>query len=678
MFCSNCGKEIENGAVFCRYCGAKAAPGAEAAFSGQEPDKRGSKRGMAWKLLCVVGIICVLSFLAVFLYISRRNLASSISMARIEGHIDILDKNGKDLSPVEDMKLYQGYQVDTQEESYAWLDLDSVKLAKMDEESRIQIRSSGKDLEVQVDSGNLYFHIREPLGDDETMNIRTSNMVVGIRGTCGWVEIPDENHMKVYILEGRVRCAVTEPGSGKEQRESVSAGEMAEMSLSEDNEGQIQTSRFMESDIPDFVRKELEKDEALSGKILDASGLDIESEELPEADPKAAFSEALSDLISTYGVFRTNQSGVMSTTQDSWMNPGGVISATILDFDLDGEEEMMVCYTEPSADMSGEYEIMLAMYEAAEGNAVLADKVPLVAYQEWNGAFRLSGNQWMDIFLDVNAVRANGRCYIMFEERQIARAFADGQDNNYWLMVYEDGKWNYAGSFTQDAIGSAGFSYTGYEFENGALVSSQVYYDEQSMWEGTSALYEDFSVAITEFFGKFGIRLISDVDLYGSDVIPMLADDNDKTAIFAFTNRLSATAGQPMAYQCSAILNVDSGSAVFDEAASVPDSDFSGSMPSSSDTVLSGESDYLLPDISSRYLTEEEVSRLSKEDLRLARNEVYARYGRLFNSPDLQDYFNSKSWYHGQIPADQFDESVLNDYERQNLDAIRKAEERIP
>ena len=77
-------------------------------------------------------------------------------------------------------------------------------------------------------------------------------------------------------------------------------------------------------------------------------------------------------------------------------------------------------------------------------------------------------------------------------------------------------------------------------------------------------------------------------------------------------------------------------------------------------------------------LTEEEVSRLSKEDLRLARNEVYARYGRLFNSPDLQDYFNSKSWYHGQIPADQFDESVLNDYERQNLDAIRKAEERIP
>ena len=214
------------------------------------------------------------------------------------------------------------------------------------------------------------------------------------------------------------------------------------------------------------------------------------------------------------------------------MNPGGVISATILDFDLDGEEEMMVCYTEPSADMSGEYEIMLAMYEAAEGNAVLADKVPLVAYQEWNGAFRLSGNQWMDIFLDVNAVRTNGRCYIMFEERQIARAFADGQDNNYWLMVYEDGKWNYAGSFTQDAIGSAGFSYTGYEFENGALVSSQVYYDEQSMWEGTSALYEDFSVAITEFFGKFGIRLISDVDLYGSDVIPMLPDGQVRKSLF--------------------------------------------------------------------------------------------------------------------------------------------------
>ena len=37
--------------------------------------------------------------------------------------------------------------------------------------------------------------------------------------------------------------------------------------------------------------------------------------------------------------------------------------------------------------------------------------------------------------------------------------------------------------------------------------------------------------------------------------------------------------------------------------------------------------DYILPDSSSRILSDSEVSGLSKEELRLARNEIFARHG---------------------------------------------------
>lgn len=47
----------------------------------------------------------------------------------------------------------------------------------------IQIEKSGKNLEIVVDRGGLFFNITEPLAEDETMNIRTSGMMVGIRGT---------------------------------------------------------------------------------------------------------------------------------------------------------------------------------------------------------------------------------------------------------------------------------------------------------------------------------------------------------------------------------------------------------------------------------------------------------------------------------------------------------------
>ena len=88
--------------------------------------------------------------------------------------------------------------------SFAWINLDDVKLAKLDEKSEIAIQKEDKRLELEVKSGSLFFNVTQPLEDDETMNIRTSSMVVGIRGTCGWVEVPDASHMNVYLLEGKV------------------------------------------------------------------------------------------------------------------------------------------------------------------------------------------------------------------------------------------------------------------------------------------------------------------------------------------------------------------------------------------------------------------------------------------------------------------------------------------
>lgn len=83
---------------------------------------------------------------------------------------------------------------------------------------------------------------------------------------------------------------------------------------------------------------------------------------------------------------------------------------------------------------------------------------------------------------------------------------------------------------------------------------------------------------------------------------------------------------------------------------------------------------YILEDSARRYLTEDELINMSKEELRLARNEIFARHGRKFDALDLQSYFNSMEWYYGTVPADEFDESVLNEYEKANLVLIKDVE----
>ena len=87
--------------------------------------------------------------------------------------------------------------------------------------------------------------------------------------------------------------------------------------------------------------------------------------------------------------------------------------------------------------------------------------------------------------------------------------------------------------------------------------------------------------------------------------------------------------------------------------------------------------DYVLADSSTRLYTEEELSKLSTAQLKIARNEIYARYGRKFTSSSLQSYFDACSWYKGTIEAANFnDATMVNDIERANANLMLEIEQK--
>nr|WP_288825133.1 YARHG domain-containing protein [uncultured Clostridium sp.] len=88
--------------------------------------------------------------------------------------------------------------------------------------------------------------------------------------------------------------------------------------------------------------------------------------------------------------------------------------------------------------------------------------------------------------------------------------------------------------------------------------------------------------------------------------------------------------------------------------------------------------DYIFPESSTSCLTGGDLLEADPSALRLARNEIYARHGRKFDAADLQEYFNSKSWYHAEMAPADFKEDVLNDIEKKNLGLIKIAENQLP
>ncbi len=71
-----------------------------------------------------------------------------------------------------------------------------------------------------------------------------------------------------------------------------------------------------------------------------------------------------------------------------------------------------------------------------------------------------------------------------------------------------------------------------------------------------------------------------------------------------------------------------------------------GSKPGAT-TVYYAKTYYgIFPHASYRLLTYADIKYLTATELKIMRNEIYARHGYIFSSAEWQQYFNKKNWYH--------------------------------
>lgn len=85
---------------------------------------------------------------------------------------------------------------------------------------------------------------------------------------------------------------------------------------------------------------------------------------------------------------------------------------------------------------------------------------------------------------------------------------------------------------------------------------------------------------------------------------------------------------------------------------------------------------YVCPDSATHVYSDSELYAMSADELELARNEIYARYGRGFSTDYLQEYFDSQAWYTRKYSPEEFDAmtSPLNATEQQNVANMLRVE----
>jgi hypothetical protein len=76
-------------------------------------------------------------------------------------------------------------------------------------------------------------------------------------------------------------------------------------------------------------------------------------------------------------------------------------------------------------------------------------------------------------------------------------------------------------------------------------------------------------------------------------------------------------------------------------------------------------------DFASRSIELAELKELSLDDLKFLRGIIFGRHGRVFKDAYIQSYLKERTWYK---PNPDFQNSMLKELERRNLDVIREAE----
>lgn len=206
--------------------------------------------------------------------------AATLRLEKAEGTVTVSTAAGRTVSTTDGMRLYSGYVLETGTDSYAYVSLDSTKAVKLDASSRGEVSKSGKKLELKAVSGKLFFNVTAPVKEDESLNIRTSTMVTGVRGTAGWVEVVDRSVSRVHLLEGTLTVTAAEPSTGELRRTVITGGQTVTAAVNGASRPGQQTSltvaELREEDVPAFVAVELAKDPALQEKVAKNSPLSVE------------------------------------------------------------------------------------------------------------------------------------------------------------------------------------------------------------------------------------------------------------------------------------------------------------------------------------------------------------------------------------------------------------------
>ncbi|MBR2560903.1 MAG: FecR domain-containing protein, partial [Eubacterium sp.] len=235
---------------------------------------------MKTKLLCRLIMVLIIPFLVCIIQqpVIADETASTIRLIRQEGSVTVEDADGAARPVMDNMRFNSGDVLSTGEDSLASVSLDEVKILTVDENSQVAFEQSAKKLKLTLKEGEMLLDVQEKLDANESLDIQTSTMAVGIRGTIVFVGDrvdPDSENGRITsfgVLEGTADVSYQD-NAGSGQTVSIPAGQILVLHDADGNgqaDAKPEAADMTFQDIAGFVADQIQEDDKLTERISTA------------------------------------------------------------------------------------------------------------------------------------------------------------------------------------------------------------------------------------------------------------------------------------------------------------------------------------------------------------------------------------------------------------------------
>ena len=202
--------------------------------------------------------------------VSAKAAETPMKLSKVQGTVAILDGNNRAQKAVDNMEVLSGYNVVTNQASYAWISLGDNNLIKMDALSKTMVSKSENNVMVELVSGKVLFDVSSPLANGESLIIRSGNVLTSVGNASGEIRVVDGNTV-IVGFEGQISSSVIDVRTGQLRAIPISAGRLVEIDNSA-NGIKVESRAATNSDISGFSKLQILQNPVLNQRIVNGSG----------------------------------------------------------------------------------------------------------------------------------------------------------------------------------------------------------------------------------------------------------------------------------------------------------------------------------------------------------------------------------------------------------------------